>query len=115
MRAAATRGDESVTLGLAPLAGDVAPPLRLARVLSTPLYDFRGVHAFKHKLRPAHWEPVYLCAPSLPWLALRDGLTAFARGSLIRFGLRTLARRPRLGAVAIAALVALVAAAFLLV
>jgi len=114
MRAAVARGDEAVTLGLAPLAGKVAPPLRLARALSAPLYDFRGLHAFKDKLRPASWEPVYLCAPSLRWLALRDGLTAFARGSVVRFGLRTLARRPRVRAVALVALLAVVTVAFLL-
>jgi hypothetical protein len=92
MRAAATRGDLGVTLGLAPLAGPVAPLLRLARTLTRPLYDFRGVHAFKAKLRPEHWEPVYVCATS-PWLGLRDGLAAFAGGSLIEFGLKTLTRR----------------------
>jgi phosphatidylglycerol lysyltransferase len=113
MRAARERGDDAVTLGLAPLSGGVAPPLRLARLLSTPLYDFRGLHRFKAKLRPDAWEPVYLAAPALPWLALRDGLTAFARGSLVRFGVKTLVRRPRLGALAVAALVALAVAALL--
>jgi len=82
-----------VTLGLAPLAGRVAGPLRIARAMSTPLYDFRGLRAFKAKLRPHAWEPVYLCARRTPWLALGDALTAFARGSLVRFGLRTLWRR----------------------
>jgi phosphatidylglycerol lysyltransferase len=99
MRTAAARGDDAVTLGLAPLSGRVAPLLRLARAISAPLYDFRGLHAFKAKLRPTHWEPVYLCADH-PWLALRDGLTAFARGSLVKFGLHTLVRRPKLAAAA---------------
>jgi len=107
MRAAVERGDETVTLGLAPLAGAVAPPLRFARAVSTPLYDFRGLHAFKAKLRPTGWEPVYLAAPARPYVALGDGLTAFAGGSLVRFGLRTLAQRPGL---AVAVLVACVAA-----
>jgi phosphatidylglycerol lysyltransferase len=93
MRAAAARGDEDVTLGLAPLAGAVAPPLRVARALSTPLYDFRGLRAFKAKLMPSRWEGVYLVAPGSPWLALRDALRAFAGGSLLRFGMRTLAQR----------------------
>lgn len=110
MRVAAARGDDAVTLGLAPLAGEVAAPLRLARALSTPLYDFRGLHAFKAKLRPDRWEPVFLCAPASPWLALRDGLTAFARGSLVGFGARTLARRPGLLALAALALALAVAA-----
>jgi phosphatidylglycerol lysyltransferase len=110
MRAAAGRGDEAVTLGLAPLAGEVGPVLRIARRLSTPLYDFRGLHAFKAKLRPERWEPVYLCAPASRWRALRDGLTAFARGSLVRFGLETLARRPWLAALAALGAVAVVVA-----
>lgn len=109
MRAAAARGDHAVTLGLAPLAGGVPPLLKLARTLSSPLYDFRGLHAFKAKLRPERWEPVYLCADR-PWLALHDGLAAFARGDLVGFGVATLARRPRvaiaLGAVAAAAALA---------
>ena len=95
MQAAVERGDEALTLGLAPLAGRVAPLLRLARRFSAPLYDFRGLHAFKSKLRPHTWEPVYLCAPrgSSRHVALLDGLAAFAGGSLVRFGARTLARR----------------------
>jgi lysylphosphatidylglycerol synthetase-like protein (DUF2156 family) len=94
MRAAAARGDREVTLGLAPLAGPVARWLRLARTISTPLYDFGGLRAFKAKLRPHAWEPVYLCAaPSGSILvAIRDSLVAFAGGSLIGFGARTLLR-----------------------
>jgi phosphatidylglycerol lysyltransferase len=114
MRAAATRGDLGVTLGLAPLAGPVAPILRLARTLSRPLYDFRGVHAFKAKLRPEHWEPVYVCATS-PWLGLRDGLAAFAGGSLIKFGLKTLTRQRRLAALALLAFGGFAALLFVLV
>jgi phosphatidylglycerol lysyltransferase len=108
MRAAAVRGETSVTLGLAPLAGAIAPPLRLARRMSAPLYDFRGLHAFKAKLRPEAWEPVYLAAPAWPWIALHDGLTAFARGSLLRFGWQTLIHRPWLGALAATMLAAAV-------
>lgn len=93
MRAAVARGDETVTLGLAPLAGAVPRPLRFARRVSTPLYDFRGLRAFKAKLSPARWEGVYLVSAGSPWLALRDALRAFAGGSLVRFGVRTLARR----------------------
>jgi phosphatidylglycerol lysyltransferase len=93
MRAAVARGDETVTLGLAPLAGAVSRPLRLARAVSTPLYDFRGLRAFKAKLSPSRWEGVYVVSPGSPWLALRDALRAFAGGSLLRFGVRTLAQR----------------------
>jgi phosphatidylglycerol lysyltransferase len=106
MRAAHARGDVAVTLGLAPLAGEVAPALRVARRVSTPLYDFRGLHAFKAKLLPHAWEPVYLAAPGgSTAVALHDSLAAFAGGSLVRFGLRTLTARPALLAVAIALLV----------
>src|SRR5439155_7927158 len=71
MRAA---GAPEVTLGLAPLAGGVARWLRLARWAGGPLYDFEGLRAFKAKLKPHAWEPVYLCAaPGASRLvALRD-------------------------------------------
>jgi phosphatidylglycerol lysyltransferase len=96
MRIAAESGSTMLTLGLAPLAGPLPRRLRMARALSTPLYDFRGLHAFKSKLRPHGWEAIHVAAPpgSSPWLALVDGLTAFARGSMIRFGLATIARGP---------------------
>jgi phosphatidylglycerol lysyltransferase len=102
MRAAASAGAELVTLGMAPLAGPVPPPLRVARRLSRPLYDFGGVRRFKAKLRPHAWEPVYVAVPptASPWRAVLDGLRAFARGSVVRFGLRTVrhrARRSRVG------------------
>jgi phosphatidylglycerol lysyltransferase len=96
MRAAAARGAQMVTLGLAPLAGRVPAPLRVASVVGAPLYDFRGLHAFKSKLRPDAWQPVYLAAAPRrsTWIALVDSLKAFAGGSLVGFGLRTLARGP---------------------
>ncbi|MGE0872445.1 MAG: phosphatidylglycerol lysyltransferase domain-containing protein [Kofleriaceae bacterium] len=87
---------DTVTLGLAPLAGAVPALLRFARVISTPLYDFRGLGTFKRKLRPHAWEPVYLCAPTWRWRALTDSLSAFAGGSIVSFAARTLLqRRPR--------------------
>lgn len=96
MRRAAAAGATLVTLGLAPLAGPVPAPLRLAGVLGAPLYDFRGLRAFKAKLRPEAWSPVFLCAAprASRWVALRDSLVAFARGSLVRFGAATLLRGP---------------------
>jgi phosphatidylglycerol lysyltransferase len=113
MRAAHARDDAGVTLGLAPLAGDVAPLLRLARSVSSPLYDFRGLHAFKSRLRPRTWEPVYLCAPgSSTMVALHDGLAAFAGGSLVRFGVATLVRRPWLVAAGLVAATLLALALF---
>ena len=96
MRAAAERGSELVSMGLAPLAGHVPRRLRVARAVSRPLYDFRGLHAFKAKLRPHGWEPIDVAAAphGSPWVALFDGLRAFARGSMLRFGLETFARGP---------------------
>ena len=81
-----------VTLGLAPLAGAVSRWLRMARWLGSPLYDFAGLRAFKAKLRPDRWEPVYLCVPpgQSTLVALRDTLRAFAGGSLLGFGASSL-------------------------
>ena len=93
MRIPEVLASEGLTMGLAPLAGRVAGPLRFARAVSRPLYDFHGLHAFKRKLRPQHWEPVFMCSPSPRWRALADALTAFARGSLLRFAMRTLLHR----------------------
>jgi lysylphosphatidylglycerol synthetase-like protein (DUF2156 family) len=84
-----------VTLGLAPLAGAVPRWLRIARWLGTPLYDFAGLRAFKAKLRPHAWEPIYLCVPggASTLVALRDTLRAFAGGSLLGFGAASLLGR----------------------
>jgi phosphatidylglycerol lysyltransferase len=96
MRAAATEGSRYLTLGLAPLAGPVGPWLRVARRTGVALYDFRGLHAFKAKLRPQHWSPIFLCHPrgQTGVATVYDALAAFARGGLLRFGLETLLRRP---------------------
>ena len=85
-----------VTLGLAPLAGGVGAPLRLARTAGAALYNFEGLRAFKAKLMPARWDPIYVSFPpeTGPGRALVDVLGAFARGGLLRFGLRTLLRGP---------------------
>jgi phosphatidylglycerol lysyltransferase len=96
MRAAAAERIAVVTLGLAPLAGDVGPWLRSARRLGRALYDFDGLRAFKAKLEPRSWNPIYLSYPPgrSALLAVVDTLTAFARGGLLRFGLETLLRGP---------------------
>jgi len=96
MRAAAAEGVSVVTLGLAPLAGDVGPWLRSARQLGRALYDFEGLRAFKAKLEPRSWSPIFLSYPpgKSSVLAVVDTLTAFARGGLLRFGLRTMLRGP---------------------
>jgi phosphatidylglycerol lysyltransferase len=97
MRAIAGEGARWATLGLAPLAGPVAPWLVRVRSWATPFFNFRGLHAFKAKLHPAAWEPIWLTYPtgSSPLRALLDALTAFAGGSVLRFGWRTLQRGPR--------------------
>lgn len=98
MRAAAAEGLGYLTLGLAPLAGEVAGWLRAAKLVGTPLYDFEGLRAFKARLRPHGWDRIHLAWPEhqAPHLPLYDALTAFARGSLARFGVATLLRRPLL-------------------
>ncbi len=98
MRWAANAKADLLTLGLAPLAGDVPAPLRLARRAGRALFDFEGLRAFKAKLRPARWDRVFLSFPPEvgPVRAVLDVLAAFARGGLLRFGLRTLMRGPML-------------------
>ena len=96
MNDAAASGSEFLTLGLAPLAGDVARGLSLARRYATPLYDFRGLWAFKAKLRPARWMPIYLSYPvgQSALGAVFHALRAFARRGLLRYGMETLLRGP---------------------
>lgn len=96
MRRAADEGRTWLTLGLAPLAGAVPGwMLRIAR-LSRPLYDFAGLRAFKAKLAPSGWEPVYVTHPrsvATP-LAVADALRAFAGGNVASFVMRTLIDGP---------------------
>jgi phosphatidylglycerol lysyltransferase len=106
MRAAAEERVPHVTLGLVPLAGDVNRWLRAARRLGRTLYDFDGLRAFKAKLRPRAWDPIYLAYPPgrSGALAVVDTLTAFARGGLLRFGVETLLRGPAIVVRALAVL-----------
>ena len=85
-----------VTLGLAPLAGQVVPALRLARSAGSVLFDFEGLRAFKARLRPTRWSPIHLVYPPEQGAVrtVLDVLEAFARGHLLRFGLRTFLRGP---------------------
>jgi phosphatidylglycerol lysyltransferase len=96
MRSLAGDGVQWATLGLAPLSGEVPSWMARVRSLSRPLFNFAGLAAFKRKLRPQHWEPMYLAYPvgSSSVAALLDGLRAFAGGSLWRFGLRMVLRGP---------------------
>ena len=97
MRRIAQDGVRWATLGLAPLAGPVMPWLARVRTMATPFFNFRGLYAFKAKLHPHTWEPIWLAHPaSTPWWrALADALTAFANGSLFGFAWRTLCRGPQ--------------------
>ncbi len=92
VRIAAEEEIAVVSFGLAPLAGDVGPWLRRVRDNSRWLYDFEGLRAFKAKLMPHKWRPIYLAFPKSERgvRATIDSLTAFADGSWVRFGIRTL-------------------------
>ena len=105
MRAFAAEGSRYATLGLAPLSG-ASGWLRTVREWTRALYDFEGVRAFKAKLRPHAWEPIYLAyAPGTSAnAALFDALAAFARGSFARFGAETLLHGPAIVVRALAAL-----------
>lgn len=94
MRWAGERGSAWVTLGLAPLAGDVPRPLQIARRRLSWLYNFEGLRSFKAKLRPRDWVPVYLAFPTSTGAArsMVDALAAFAPGGMPQFGARVVLR-----------------------
>jgi len=94
MRFASARGCSWLTLGLAPLSGDVIRPLRRARRLLGGLYDFEGLARFKAKFRPREWMPIYLAFPPSQgaFVTLSDALAAFAPGGMLRFGARFVLR-----------------------
>ena len=85
-----------VTLGLTPLSGDIVWPLRLARLVSRPLFDFPGLRAFRARLHPHEWQPVWLVHPEgqPAVVPLLDALRAFANGTLLRFALRSIVAHP---------------------
>ncbi len=91
MRAAHSEDIAVVSFGLAPLSGAISPWLAAIRDHSRWLYDFEGLRAFKTKLLPSEWKPVYLSFPKKEKgvVATIDSLTAFAGGSWIRFGWNT--------------------------
>jgi lysylphosphatidylglycerol synthetase-like protein (DUF2156 family) len=91
MRAAIDAERDWITLGMAPLAGPVAWPLRAARWLGRPLYSFDGIRAARARLHPARWTPLYLSVPDgqSTLATFADILTVFARGSLIRYAAST--------------------------
>jgi lysylphosphatidylglycerol synthetase-like protein (DUF2156 family) len=92
MAALAREGARYATLGLAPLAGEVGPFLRVVRRALRPLYDFGGLARFKAKLSPARWEPLYLAYSrgTHAAVAMADGVVALARGDVVGFAIDTL-------------------------
>lgn len=96
MRDAAAAGISYVTLGLAPLAGEVPFGLRLVGRWGASLYDFEGLKSFKAKLRPREWTPIYLSYPNEQSLqrAVYDSLSAFSQRGLLRYGIDALFRGP---------------------
>jgi phosphatidylglycerol lysyltransferase len=96
MQKAKAEGCHWLTLGLAPLAGDLIALLDLARWSARGVYDFEGLYRFKAKLRPRSWSPIYLSHPTSQGnvRSLADALTAFAHCSLWRFAVRSLLRGP---------------------
>lgn len=96
LRWAGERGAGRLTLGLLPLSGELPPALLLARRLSRSLFDFRGLEAFKQKLRPQRWQRLWLGHSGSSLRAVADLLAAFAGGPLWWFALRTALRAPPL-------------------
>jgi phosphatidylglycerol lysyltransferase len=88
-------GATRATLGLCPLSGRVPAPLAWIARLSRGLFDFRGLHAFKAKLRPQRWQRVLVEHPRQTALfGTVRALRAFAGGSLLWFGARAALRGP---------------------
>jgi phosphatidylglycerol lysyltransferase len=96
MRWAHDEGCRWLTLGASPLAGSVARWLRVVRRGARLLYDFEGLHAFKAKLGPREWTPIYLSYPRGQSVlrSLTDTLTAFTGRGWLDFGVRALLRAP---------------------
>jgi len=105
-RELAAREVAHVTLGLAPLSGEVPRALELIARWTRRLYNFEGVRAFKARLRPSQWLTVHLALPpsSSRVLAVHDVLRAFATGGFVRFGLHSLHRQRRAVALVLGAL-----------
>lgn len=92
MRSAAEAGSRWLTLGLAPLAGDVPPLLLAARRGGELLYGFDGLRRYKAKLEPRSWHPVYVAYPpgQSSIRTLLDAWSAFTGMGLLGFGWRAL-------------------------
>lgn len=100
-RALSRRGFTHATLGLAPLREDAAAPLprwlHAVRELSRGLFDWRGLDAWKEKLRPTTWRPLVMRAFGVPAVqGIGEVLLAFAHRRPVRFALATVLRGPPL-------------------
>jgi phosphatidylglycerol lysyltransferase len=106
MRWASDAGCSWLTLGLAPLAGEVPLALRIARSRTRSLYDFEGLRRFKARLRPTEWHAIHVSHPATQGkvATVLDVLAAFATGGFLRFGARALARGPSVVVAVLAAL-----------
>lgn len=92
------QGARFASLGLAPLAGDHRPPrpepwwlragLGWLRLHGRRFYNFGGLYAFKAKLAPAGWDPVYAIAnrPRMTLGTLVGVGEAVVGDGLLRFG-----------------------------
>jgi phosphatidylglycerol lysyltransferase len=94
-RALAKDGVGWLTMGLVALSGDVPPLLRALGRLGAPLYDFAGLAAFRRRMRPLAWAPLYVAYPERfgATAAVLATLRALAGGSLRRFAARTAMKR----------------------
>lgn len=95
MRDLAEEGCSFVTLGLAPLAGAEVWH-RITRRALRGFYNFEGLRAFKAKLRPDDWTPIFLAWPGdrSAASAIWDVLHAFAGGKPIRMAFVAIGRAP---------------------
>lgn len=108
MNALAAGGSSYVTLGLSPLSARAGITqeglpawLRLTfawvRAHGRRFFNFEGLDAFKSKLRPDEWEPVYVLTPgrSFSPMDLYAIAGVFGGGSLPLFLMKAMGRRTR--------------------
>lgn len=105
MRDLAAAGTEYITLGLSPLSrrSGISPlpqpwsvqiALAAVRVLGRHFYNFDGLDAFKAKLNPQCWEPIYALTPE-PRISLHTLYAvagAFSGASPLQLAAHTLVR-----------------------
>lgn len=93
-----------VTLGLSPFVGVSSPLIEFIRDATGYFYNFKGLYAFKTKLRPSHWQRIYLAYPKTmrPSDAVYDAITAFLPGGWARFLANTVVQRAKQAALILA-------------